>query len=275
MNVVWVVSLHAHEQPSPAVWERLVEATGVWDDSESSTFDTSLPFMRIAVVEDVPTRDRLVEQLRGVAGAVVHVDPSNRLTTSDFAEADYVGVFAAPSDVDVVTNANEVLDAVGPCPACGLQDAFDVRQHGSFTLAEQPEDVDALGLPGGGLAVSQRVLDGWAAASVTGFTTVDLIDERSGATSARWRQLVASKAVLVPCAEHSVVHGDPFCPVCGRARGQVEGALWVRADQVEGLDVLARHAGRRAMFYLSRRADDALVGCDGIDRADVFFVCRH
>jgi hypothetical protein len=273
--VVWVVSLHAHEQPSPEVWEQLVDVVGAWDERELADLDTSLPFMRVAVVEDATTRDRLVEQLRGVAGAVVHVDPSNRLTSSDFAEADYVGVFAAPSDVDVVTNANEVLDAVGPCPACGLQDAFDVRQLGSFTLAEQPEDVDALNLPGGGLAVSQRVLDRWAAARVTGFTTVDLIDEQSGATSARWRQLVASKAVLVPCAEHTVVHGDPFCLVCGRAQGHVEGALWVRADQVEGLDVVARHAGRRAMFSLSRRARDALAGCEGIEPADVFLVCRH
>ena len=82
-------------------------------EREPATFDTSLPFMRVAVVEDATTRDRLVEQLRGVAGAVVHVDPSNRLTSADFAEADYVGVFAALSDVDVVTNANEVLDAVG------------------------------------------------------------------------------------------------------------------------------------------------------------------
>lgn len=275
MNVVWVVSLHAHEQPSPEVWEQLVEATGAWDDDASATFDTSLPFMRVAVVVDALTKDRLEEQLRDVAGAVVHVDPSNRLTTSDFAEADYVGVFGAASDAAVVTNANEVLDAVGPCPACGLEDAFDVRQHGSFALAEQPEDVDVLNLPGGGLAVSQRLLDGWAAARVTGFTTVDLIEAQSGATLARWRQLVASKAVLVPCAEHTVVHGRPFCPVCGRAQGQVEGALWVQADQVDGLDVVARHAGRRAMFYLSRRAYDALVGCDGIEPADVFFVCRQ
>lgn len=275
MNVVWVVSLHAHEQPSPEVWEQLVEATDAWDDDASASFDTSLPFMRVAVVVDAPTKDRLEEQLRDVAGAVVHVDPSNRLTTCDFAEADYVGVFGAPGDVDVVTNANEVLDAAGPCPACGLEDAFDVRQHGSFALAAQSEDVDVLNLPGGGLAVSQRLLDGWAAARVTGFTTVDLIDEQSGATLARWRQLEASKAVLVPCAEHTVVHGRRFCPVCGRAQGQVEGALWVQADQVDGLDVVARHAGRRAMFYLSRRAYDALGGCDGIEPADVFYVCRH
>jgi hypothetical protein len=273
--VVWVVSLHAHEQPRPEVWEQLVDVVGAWDDREAATFDTSLPFMRVAVVDDAKTRDRLVGQLRDVTGAVVHVDPSTRLTMSDFAEADYVGVFAAPTDVDVVTNSNEVVETVGPCPACGLQDAFDVRQHGSFALAEQPEDIDALNLPGGGLAVSRRVLDRWAAARVTGFTTVDLIDEKARAISAGWRQLVASKAVLVPCPEHTVVHGDSFCPVCGRAQGRVEGALWVRADQVEGLDVVARHAGRRAMFYLSRRASDALVGCNGIDRADAFFVCGH
>jgi hypothetical protein len=275
VNVVWVVSLHAHEQPSAAVWERLVGATAAWNDDESATFDTSLPFMRVAVVDDAPTRDRLVGQLRDVAGAVVHVDPSNRLEPSDFAEADYVGVFAAPSDVDVVTNANDVLESAGPCPACGLQDAFDVRQNGSFVLRKQPDDADVLNLPGGGLAVSQRVLDVLAHVGATGFTSIDLLDGPSGETSTQWRQLVASTAVLVPCPEHTIVHGDPCCRVCGRALGQVEGRVWIRAEKVAGLDVVARHRGRRAMLHVSRRVHDSLSGCVGIQASEVFFTCRH
>jgi hypothetical protein len=275
VNVVWVVALYAHEQPSPAVWDELVDAASTWNDQQPAAFDTSQPFMRVAVVGDPQTRDRLLEQLRTVGRAVVHVDPSNRLEPSDFAEADFVAVFAAPSDVDAVTNANDVLESTGPCPSCGLQDAFDVRQTGPFRRGEQPDDVDARNLPGGGLAVSRQVLDVLARVGATGFTSVDLVDERSGETSTTWRQLVASTAVLVPCPEHTVVDGDPFCPVCGRARGQVEGRVWIRAEQVAGLDVVARHGGRRAMLQVSRRVHDALSGCDGIQALDVFFICRH
>jgi hypothetical protein len=275
MRVKWLVSVFAHEQTRPDVWTAVVRATDAWNaDSRTGRFDTAQPFLRTAVLEDPAARNRLVDSLEDL-GAVVHADPISDLEESDLAQADFIGVFARASDLDVVTNAEQVLTPTGPCPECGLEDSFDVRRLAPFVIDAPPHDVHWLNLPDGGLAVSASVLRAWAAAGVDGFDTEPLLDAESGEPSPGWRQLVARTVVLVPCTEHTVVDGAPFCPACGRAHGFVEGAVRVRSDHVEGVDVLSRHPGGVAMLYLSRRAYDPSADTDALDASDVLLRCAH
>ena len=89
-------------------------------------------------------------------------------------------------------------------------------------------------------------------------------------TPAPWSQLVADRAVLVPSAR-TEVDGDGFCTSCGRALGHVLGQVWI--DPV-GLDVFARHPGRRAMLCFSRRLLDALaaIGIDDLELGDPLWI---
>lgn len=271
---MWVVSCYAHEQPSPETWQFLAAAADLSGPPSALGHDPT-PSFRQLVLEDARSRDQLLSWLRAITGAVIHVDQSHRLEDSDFEEADLVGVFARARDVDVVSNASDVLVGTGPCPVCGLEDTFDVRQQGRFVMDEHVPEGDALNLPGGGLAISERMVATLTMAGVRGFEWEDMIDGGSGAPSAHWRQLVATTTVLVPCPEHTVVHGDPFCPTCGRAHGRVDGHVWVRSDAVGDTDLISRHPGGRTMFYLGRRAFDALREFADLRPTDVLRICRH
>ena len=77
MQVVWRFSAFAHEQPDPAVWDRLSALT--------RRFDTGVPVMRLGVVGSARDRDALAAELAQVPGAVFTFAPE---TTYD--DADHV-----------------------------------------------------------------------------------------------------------------------------------------------------------------------------------------
>ena len=275
MKVVWVASSYAHEQPSPAVWDLLVGEMRAWNLHEPEPVDLSQPYAGVGVFEAESACARFVQRLGAVEGAVIRVDPSNRLEATDLETAEFVCVFAVPEEGEVVTNADRALRPNGPCPECGLEDSFDVTQVAPFVVGPVSAGTEAVNLPGGGLMVSKGFADDWAAAGVTGYETEVLLSPSDSSPVPSWRQLVATTAVLLPCPVHTEVRGEAHCPVCGRARGQVVGPTWVQAEQVDGLDVVARHPGRRAMIAVSRRALDVVRDRPGLDLVDVFRVCQH
>ncbi len=273
MQVQWVVSMYVHEQRTPQDWDRVCAVADRWDSG--GQVDASLPFLRTAVLADRDRAQALVAALRQVEGAVVHLDRSQRLEPEDFAAADLAAVFGAPQAADVVSNAHEVLAPTGPCPRCGLQDAFDVVQTGPLALRSDEVVGDMVNLPGGGLAVSQRVLDALSGIGGTGWRLHPLLDAGSGDVLAGWGQLVADRVVLLPCARHTTLLGAPWCPTCGRAHGTVEGLTWFPRTRAGGVDVLSRHPGGHAMLHLSRRAVDAVAeaGAQGMVPADLVMLC--
>lgn len=273
MQVLWVVSMYVHEQRTTHAWDEVCAIVDRWDGG--GQVDASLPFLRSAVLVDRNQAETLVAALRQVDGAVVHLDRSQRLEPADFAVADLVAVFAGPQESDVVTNADEVLAPTGPCPRCGLQDAFDVAQSGPLALRSDQVVGDVVNLPGGGLAVSRRVLDALSGIGARGGRVQPVLDARTGDVLAGWGQLVSDRVALLPCPIHTSLRGAPWCPACGRAHGGVEGLTWFPRSRAGGADVLSRHPGGHAMLHLSRRAVDALAaaGAQGIEPADVVMLC--
>lgn len=262
MQVVWRFSAFAHEQPDAGVWSRVAALT--------QRFDSGVAAMRLGVVGTARERDALAAELDQVPGAVFALAPDTTYDDGDRAVADYVAVF--PAHERLLVANTEVLVGTGPCPGCGLEDAFDVAQSGPFVIgaskATSGSAVDTSALPGGGMAVSPRLLDVLEAVAATGWTATEI--GLGDGTRALWSQLVADRAVLVPSAR-TEVDGDGFCPSCGRALGSVLGRVWV--DPV-GLDVFARHPGRRAMLCFSRRLLDALAaaGIEDLELGDPLWI---
>ncbi len=274
MNVVWTISCFAHEQPDAGVWSALAREVDRWPQARGDVPPPS--FMRIFAVGTVHERDLIVARLREVSGAVVNLGPSTRLDEADFASAEYVAVWPAEERL-VVNDPEEALASSGPCPACGMEDAFDVSQRRGFRVTDDACAGDVSGLPAGGLAVSSRVLEVLEAVGASGFTTRDVLVGPGPTVSTRWFQLVAERSVLVPCPVHTQIEGEPFCATCGAAHGTVVGYFWARPPIVAGLDVFARHPSLRTMLHLSRRVADALdaAGVTDLTCSDVVRVCDH
>lgn len=266
MKIAWRFSLFAHEQPTPEVWDRVLAIT------DGTGLDTGVPVMRLGTVATEAERDELAGRLQE-AGAVLTVGPETVYDAADIAAGEYVGVF--PAEVRLEVTEPGVVVTTGPCPECGLVDEFDVDQPAPFTIADDAADGDLSALPGGGLAVSARVVGVLQDLGATGWSTRPLLV--AGQPSRRWLQVVADRVALVPC-EHTDVVGEPFCRRCGRARGEVAGWLWWDPAVLGGDDVVARHPGGRAMLYLSRRVREALTaaGVHDLVTSDVLRPCpRH
>jgi hypothetical protein len=266
MQVVWRLSAFAHEQPDPLTWDALAAITG--------RFDTGVPWMRLGVVDTAEERDELAARLATVPGAVFTLAQDASYDASDLATADYVAVF--PREERLRVAQPDALVATGPCPGCGLEDSFDVTQRGPFVITRGDTDGDTSALPGGGMAVSTLFVGVLSDVAATGWSTEDIVDGESGRASETWSQLVANRAVLVPC-EHTEVDGNGFCAHCGRALGTSSGVVRVSCADLAEEDVVARHPGRRAMFYLSRRVLDALAaaGVGDLILGDPLSVCRR
>ena len=274
MNVVWTISCFAHEQPDAGVWSALTREVDQWPQARGDVPPPS--FMRIFTVGTPHERDLIVTRLREVSGAVVNLGPSTRLDEADFASAEYVAAWPAAERL-VVVDPGEALVSSGPCPACGMEDAFDVSQQRGFRVTDDAHDGDVSGLPAGGLAVSSRVLDVLRAVGASGYATRDVLVGPGATVSTRWFQLVAERSVLVPCPVHTQIEGELFCATCGAAHGTVVGYFWAPPSIVAGLDVFARHPSLRTMLHLSRRLADALdaAGVTGLTCSDVVRVCDH
>jgi hypothetical protein len=273
MRVVWNVSGFAHEQPDEATWTALA---GAADELDPAGAALAPPFMRILTLDSAGERDRVLARLGEVRGAVLHVAPSTRLDEADLVSADYVAVWADEERL-MVLEPDSALLPTGPCPRCGAADAFDLRQVADLSLADDAVEGDTSDLPGGGLAVSARVYEALASLPGSRLGTRPLRVGPEGRESQRWFQVLAERAALTPCPEHTVIEGDPFCPACGTAYGTVLGAFTVPSQDLAGVDVVARHPSLRTMLHLSRRADDALraAGVADLTRADLIELCAH
>lgn len=292
MKRTWTLMLLQNEQPDPAVWDELKRLADAWSAERGPAFDASLDFMRIALFDEAskPALDELVarlDELKRTRGAAYRTAWRTVLEDEDYAKADFLGLLGADLDVELVTNEEAALAPGEPCPRCGAQDtaqtapfAIDERVLDHGTLDGRPPGRggwDVVNLPNGHALVSSRVVSLLEENGVRGYQLLEVTDAATGRPSARAKQLLAVRAVLEPCMEHSRVEGDPFCPVCGTAYGVLDGYFRVRSDRVDGVDVVSRHRGRGAMLYVARRVFDLLrgAGLNGLVRNDALFVCRH
>lgn len=281
MRRTWTVALLRHEQPTQDTWEELEELVLAWNAGPGPRFDTSIPFLRQAVFDEHerPALDRLLAALDRVDDAAVHVAGREALEDEDYERADLVGLLGADPGAGFVLNEPAALSDAGPCETCGEHDAFDVVQNTAFVVDESRLDtgVEIVNLPGGGLALAPRLLDAWEAAGVVGLERRALVSAATSAPSPLLAQVTAQRSLLTPCPEHTVVTGAAHCPGCGRARGDLVGYFWVRSDEVGDHDVVARHPGRRAMLFVSRRARATLQErvTGRLVLHDVIRVCAH
>lgn len=253
------VTLYQHEQPD-ALWST------VDDLLAGLAVDRSLDFARAVSLGTASAADELAVRLRDV-GLVVHVSSDTVLDDSDYEQADYVGVYGAEPGEGLVKNPDRALVPTGPCPACGGQDILDVEQAEPFEIDRTQLDlqVEVVQLPGGGLAVSDRL-----ARLLDGLHGIRRTELTPGLV-----QLSADRLVLVPCRTHTTVHGDPHCTDCGRARGEVVGYFWVSGAQVAGADLVARNRNGMSFLFASRRLLEVLGSPTGLSTYDVMRVCNH
>jgi len=80
---------------------------------------------------------------------------------------------------------------------------------------------------------------------------------------------------LVPCRTHTTVIGEPHCPDCGRALGEVVGYYWVSDAQVGGADLVSRNRNGMSLLFASRRLLELLAPASGLTTYDVMRVCHH
>lgn len=281
MKRFWSVLFAAHEQPDEQTWLHLDRIVEEWNAGPGKAIDTTVPFLRQITFSshEHAARDLLFARLDRVDGAVLHVNEFEELDEADYAASDFVGIFGIDPADEFVRNADSVLVPGGPCGVCGLQDSFDVVQSGPFEIdtACLHGAPDVVNLPGGGLAVSRRILEDWRAQGFTGWREHDLIDVDTGEASATWCQLSADRAVLTPCPEHTIVDGAPYCQGCGRAFGELIGPFFVRLDLVGDVELFARHPSQRAMFYVGQGAFAAMRALDarGLNPRDQMQRCSH
>ncbi len=257
------LTMYEHEQPASA-WAGIDDVLG--DVAPGLPVDRSLEFGRSIALEDAAEAEALAARLRD-AGLVVEVARDTVLEDSDYEMAEYVGIYGTDPGRKLVRNEKRALAPTGPCPTCGGQDALDVRQVEPFEVKESvpPGALEVVALPGGGIAVSARL--------------AGLLGELSGVRltplSPGLVQVTAERVVLVPCRTHTTVRGEPHCPDCGRARGDVEGYFWVSDAQVAGSDLVARNRNGMSFLFASRRMLDLLAGAEGLTTYDVMRLCQH
>jgi hypothetical protein len=295
----WTVTLFRFEQPDEGAWRRLVEVAAVSNERGAARFEPLLDGGMWSAgfgAADREALDQLARELERAGretGARYHLVGRNVIEEADYAAADFVellGVVLDGGERPFVLNEEQALAPGTPCPVCGWGDAFDAVQLRPFMIDESRLDGKAIdgAVPGEGgwdvvtvanghKLVSRRVASLLMKGHVRGIRLSEVIDGATGLPSERMLQLSARRAVLAPCPEHSVVHGDGFCPACGTARGDLEGWFFVRGDELAGDEAVSRHPGRGAMLYLARRPWEMLLaaGLNGVVRNDVMRICHH
>jgi hypothetical protein len=297
MYRTWTVSLFAHEQPSPRVWQRLVRLATKWNARQRIHFEPVMETMWHATF-DAASKDELdalitlLREAEAEHGATHRLAWRDHLEARDYDEADFVGLLGVGAGTEaqplVVNEAAAFVDA-GPCSRCGHHDAFDVRIAVPPVVDEAVLEVEADGaLPGaggwdllnlahGGLLASIRLVAVLEAQHVSGFEVGEVHSARTGRPSERVCLLSASRAILAPCPVHTRVDGAPHCAACGTAHGMVDGLFRVGPEAVGDDGIVSRHPGRSGRLFVRRDVWGALdaAGLNGLGRFDVMAVCDH
>ncbi len=268
-----------------------------WNAHRSPPFEQVQDVM-LHVTFDEETRPLLevmlerLDALRRDVGAAYRLSSGVAYEEADHARADFIELFGTDLEMTppLVVNEQEAYAAGPPCPSCGWGDAFDVASSSRLVIDESrlhagvaggpappPGGWDVVHLPNGDRLVSGRLAAVLAENRVEGYELHEVIDAATGTVSPRLFRLTAAKAVLSPCADHTVVEGPGFCPTCGTALGALEGDFHVRADWIGADEVISRHPRRGAMLYVSRRVLGLLeaASLSGMHRGGVLMVCRH
>jgi hypothetical protein len=298
MKQTSTLTLLQHEQPGTKVWRELVQVVTRWNEVESPQFTRVAEFMWHVNFDSASEAqmNRLVSQLEALKqrqGAVYHLASRSLIEESDYAVADFIeilGVGLGSTSRPFLVNEATAFGTPVPCPTCGAQDAFSAPQRAAFVIDETlldeanssgakapPGGWDLINLANGQKLISQRFARVLDHNDIEGYDLIEVIDSATRQPSKRMVQIAATRAVLAPCPEHSVVEGRSFCPTCGTAQGTLKGFFWVRRDWIDGDEIVARHPNRGAMLYVSHRIYDALLAAklNGIHRNDVLRVCEH
>lgn len=294
----WTITLFKHEQPIESLWSEVTRFVTTWNDSHMPKFTKVMEIMWHinfdgSTVAAMKSLIQQLDQLKQDLNITYRVSSRGELEEDDYASADFIQIIGVNLGSELhpfLLNPEEAFGPVSPCVGCGLQDIFDVKQKAAFiideTLLDQAVDDEApLGKGGwdlvelatGQILVSQRLSDLLEHNEVDGYKLIEVINGATEQASKRIFQIIANKAVLTPCMEHSQIKGAPFCPSCGRARGDLEDYFWIRSDWIGDDEVISRHASGAAMLYLSRRIYQQLIsnGFNGVHRNDVLFCCHH
>jgi hypothetical protein len=292
------VALFQHEQPSAVAWDAVSRLCREWNARSRPRIEQPHPFMWMGTFDDaekddydalVTELDTLVDRL----GVVYQTAIGTHLEESDYAIADFIqilGVGLGSEERPFLLNRSEAIGPPEPCPDCGAQGIFEMPQTAPYHIDESLLDGDTVderlqgsdgwdvvNLANGQILVSDRFREVLEDTGASGYELIAVTSGDPPRPSERMFQLVARHAVLVPCLEHSRFIGLPPCPTCGFGRGVLEAYFWVRADWVDGDDLVSRHRRGAAHLYVRRRVYDALVaaGLNGLHRNDVMRVCRH
>lgn len=297
MKRSWTITLLRHEQPTDAAWLAAGRFARAWNARGSQPFsDVQGMMWQIAYGQEGRAEvERLTKELRALeasAGARFHLAWRDALEDDDYAKADLVEVLGVDLEIapPLVLNGDAALAPGEPCPACGWRDAFDsaLREPLVIDMArlgapaaggEAPAERgwDAVNLPNGGLLVSRGFLSVLEASNARGWRPVPVIDGATGRPSDQAASLAAARAILAPCPEHTTIDGEPFCPSCGTAYGDLEGYFWARSGWIGDDEVVSRHPGRASMLHFSQRVYRRLMaaGLNGPRRNDIMMVCPH
>lgn len=297
MKRSWTVALFRHEQPDEDAWQEVQRLVADWNQRETPKFEAVMDFMwQITFGSDdrrkVDVLRGLVREAERAAGVTHHYSWRDRLEEDDYARADFVGLLGCEPDTTVLFLVNEdaAFAAAPPCPRCGAWSPYTVEQTAPLVIdpgklaqsvAEAPASegraCDLVSLGNGHNLISRRLAAILTDNDVTGHELRPVIDSTTGDPSAEIVQLLAAKAVISPCMEHTRIDGDPFCPLCGTAYGMLEGYFWVRDSWTGTDEVMSRHPGKAAMLHVSRRVYDMVRDAElnGIRRGGVFMICRH
>ncbi len=298
MRRTWTFTILKHEQPSDAAWQAILHFITEWNNAHVPKFTPVADFMwhvnfDTDMMDSMESLTSQLETLKQKAHITYHEASRSILEDDDYARADFIQIVGVHFDSlpnPFVLNMDEAILPATPCSECGYQDIFDSEQQAAFVIDENllnssienesPEGEggwDLIELPTGQTLVSNRVAEFLESNGVKGYKIVEVINGDTDRASERIFQLVATRSVLNPCMEHSRIKGEPFCPICGAAHGDLEEYFWIRKDWLSGNEIVSRHPNGSTMIYVSRRIYQLLIiqKFNGIHREDVMFCCKH
>lgn len=292
------ITLIRTDQRNEAVWIRLLRFAREWNRHHIHRFTESMGLFLDLTLEDSrhSEHDEILRALKTLDpddNIQVHVVPRRIYDANDYATADFVEINGVALDETsagkLTLNAREVLSPE-PCPECGYYDAFSQVQSGPFVIDESkldraaadgrlppPDGWDFVEVGAGHKVISSRFAALLSQNRVQGHTVEPVLTGRAGVPSTRISQLLARRAIVCPCPEHTRTVGGGFCQTCGAADCEVVDEDWVRSDWLGQDEIFARHRNRAAVFYVSGRVYRLLVdaGLEQIKPGRIFRICDH
>jgi hypothetical protein len=297
------ISLLPEQPPSKTAWNQVCRFVAAWNERHVHRFQDVMGCFFTAVIPDktVPALAELqhaVEALQAKHRFKVSTLESRVYDAADYAAADFVDILGVGLDHGggrkLVLNQRQVLRASAPCPGCGSLDPFSQTQSGPFLIDEAVLDRplpdgepapaggwDLVNAPAGHKLVSARLVDVLEKGGVKGYTLEPVLASKQGRTRAepsrRMWQLLAKRALVAPCSEHTRMREGYHCPSCGTALGDVDGDTFVSDESLGGDDIFAAHQNRAAVLNVRGRVYQLLTAAHlgRIIPNQVLRLCHH